>query len=82
MFAVRDGSLRTDSYQRGEEMSKRYVCPQCGEKLKRKKNMYCWREIWLHGWVCVPCQSLVDVYGSFFRYVEKVSGKPKAERER
>jgi ribosomal protein L37AE/L43A len=56
----------------------RHQCPNCEGKLVRRPACYHWRGVTMHGWVCVPCNSLVDVRGAFLRYVNKVSGKTKA----
>jgi len=48
-------------------------CPACGEPLERQPNKYFWRGVYMHGWICVPCNSLWDIGGAFVRYVKKRS---------
>lgn len=55
------------------EAHMKQVCPKCGEKLERQPKMYHWRGATMHGWVCVPCKSLWDLYGAFATYVSKHS---------
>lgn len=53
------------------------VCPKCGTKLERRSKMYAWHGVFMHGWVCTPCNSLWDLGDAFIRYVGKRAKKEK-----
>jgi hypothetical protein len=53
-------------------------CPKCNTKLVRRDACYFWRGVTMHGWICVPCNSLWDLKGAFAKYVAKHSHDSEA----
>ncbi len=59
--------------EEGVRTETRKECPACGGKLERRSRMYYWRGVFMHGWVCDPCDNLHDVGKAFLLYVDKVA---------
>lgn len=50
------------------------VCRKCDGPLVRRPDMYYWRGVFMHGWICIPCNSLWDLGGAFIKYAENHGG--------